>query len=171
MVTKKPKKKSSNSDPNTSHEDIAQQDLQLNKNLKINENGDLMEGDTYRNYNMFEDLNPGDFAFKFVNPHFKYMLDEREIMETRKARRAHELKYGKSQSGYKQKEQELRERQIIDNKVAGIKLKYVKMSNSGLDNDTGDYITLHHAMELFIKKVNRAAKVGFLNQYPYFHNR
>ena len=170
VAIKRPKKKSSNQDANCSHDDIAQQDVQHNKNLKINENGDLMEGETYRYYNMFEDLNPGDFAFKFVNPYFKYMLNERELVETRKARRAHELKYGKSQSGYKQKEQELRERQIIDNTIAGIKLKYVKMANNGLDNDTGDYISLSYAMDLYLKKVNRKAKVGFLNSYPFFFN-
>ena len=122
-----------------------------------------MEGEAYRHYNIFEDLNPGDYALKFVNPFFKYMLDERELMETRKARRAHELKYGKNMNGYKQKETELKERQIIDDQIAGITLKYVNMSNRGLDNDTGDYISLSYAIDLFIKKINRKAKVGFLN--------
>jgi len=97
------------------------------------------------------------------------MLDERESMEVRKARKAHELYYGKSQNGYKTKDEELKERQIIDDTVAGIKLKYVAISNKGLDNDSGGYITLSYAIKLFLKEVNRKCKVGFLNSY-FSHN-
>lgn len=135
------------------------------KFLKLNEIGALAEGDEIKGWNIYNDLNYGDFVFRFKNPFFNYMIPEREAKDSRQARI--EIKGLNGASGQvKSKDQTLSDARRLEETLQKIKNKYKEIEEDLAKRDlsTG-YITVKEAFEEYMKNMNYPIHLGNYDKY------